>query len=229
MTDSKLGEGESTHGLSSFSERLSCILRISNKVFGHFVLQTISLTLQIYEPSKELHLLPRRLHIGDKRWWRTQYHRTVKVAPIVDPGIQLGSKINPKLRGIAFRQRKTHLLPHTALLDAPPYAIVHEFLPVRCIEDEISCRRISQDFSLKRLSKLLVEVQNEHHVNVCNYILGQCLYCMSGSTSKSNIVSIREQSSRRHVQVIFFARLWIRRSFETLLPPSWFQQFRKSW
>ena len=56
MTDSKLGEGESTHGLSSFSERLSCILRISNKEFRHLVLQTISLALQIYEPSKELHI-----------------------------------------------------------------------------------------------------------------------------------------------------------------------------
>ena len=91
--------------------------------------------------------------------------------------------------------------------------------PVRCTEEELSCRRIRQDFSLKRFSKLLVEVQNEHHVNVCNYILGQGLYCMFASTSKSNIVSIREQSSRRHVQEIFFARLWIRRSFETLLPP----------
>ena len=45
MTNSKLGEGESTQGLSSFSETLSCILRISNKVFGHLVLQRISLTL----------------------------------------------------------------------------------------------------------------------------------------------------------------------------------------
>ena len=45
MTNSKLGEGEITQGLSSFSETLSCILRISNKVFGHLVLQRISLTL----------------------------------------------------------------------------------------------------------------------------------------------------------------------------------------
>ena len=48
--------GESTHGFSSFSETLSCILRISNNVFRHLVLQRISLTLQIYEPSNELHL-----------------------------------------------------------------------------------------------------------------------------------------------------------------------------
>ena len=84
-----------------------------------------------------------------------------KVAPVVDPEVQLGLKINPfQVPGDRIPPKENSLpSTHDALLDALPYAIVHEFLPVvRCIDDELSCRRIKQYFSLKLLSKLLVEV-----------------------------------------------------------------------
>ena len=61
-------------------------------------------------------------------------------------------------------------MEETPLLHASPYAIVHELLSVDLVEDKISRRGPTQNITPEGLSKLLVEIQNEHHVNVHHYI-----------------------------------------------------------
>ena len=96
-----------------------------------------------------------------------------KVAPVVDPEVQLGLKINPfQVPGDRIPPKENSLpSTHDALLDAPPYAIVHEFLPVvRCIENEISCRRrvVYDIYSVNILN--LCRINNQRILNMC------CLY-----------------------------------------------------
>jgi hypothetical protein len=78
--------------------------------------------------------------------------------------------MDTKLRWITLSQREAHLVEETSLLHASPDAIVHEPFSVDRIEDKVSRRGPTQNITPEGLSKLLVEIQDEHDMNIRHYV-----------------------------------------------------------